>query len=85
MSISSITQASAPTLPALASTAKTAAEPAAATSEAAPDKEAASSAVATTAPSSAASAPNMYKLNPDGTVGPLHMHRPGHAPGVVHA
>lgn len=31
------------------------------------------------------SAPNMYKINPDGTIGPLHLPRPGHAPGVVHA
>lgn len=28
---------------------------------------------------------SMFKLNPDGTLGPLHLPRPGHAPGVVHA
>jgi hypothetical protein len=79
MSISNISQAGAPALAALAPTAKTAAASAAVTSEAAPDKD------ASAAKSSTASAPNMYKLNPDGTVGPLHLHRSRYSPGVVHA
>ncbi|GEM_PF-6501751 len=33
--------------------------------------------------SSSATAPNMFKINPDGTVGPLHLPRSGH--GAVHA
>ena len=33
--------------------------------------------------SSSSAAPNMFKINPDGTVGPLHMPRAGH--GSVHA
>lgn len=32
-----------------------------------------------------ASAPNMFRINPDGTVGPLHQKRHANASGVVHA
>jgi len=33
--------------------------------------------------SSSSSSPNMFKINPDGTVGPLHLPRSGHK--AVHA
>jgi len=52
-----------------------------------PDKDQASDNDAKTASDKTASSssPNMYKINPDGTIGPLHLPRPGHGPGVVHA
>lgn len=34
---------------------------------------------------SSASSSNLVKINPDGTVGPLHHHRHANSPGVVHA
>lgn len=35
--------------------------------------------------SSAQQAVNLTKINPDGTVGPLHLHRHPNSPGVFHA
>ena len=35
--------------------------------------------------SSSSSSNNLVKINPDGTVGPLHHHRHANSPGVVHA
>jgi len=34
---------------------------------------------------SSAAPVNMMKINPDGTVGPMHLHRHANSPGVVHA
>jgi len=50
--------------------------------EAAPDEDAKTT---SSGKEGSSAAPTLYKLNPDGTVGPLHLHRPGHAHGVVHA
>jgi len=98
MSISSISQSNYQVFTPVTSSAKSAtqADPATDTAAKAADpakadttaKETATDEDAKTASSSkegSSAAPSMYKLNPDGTVGPLHLPRPGHAPGVVHA
>lgn len=51
-------------------------------SSAKPDTDAPS---ASASGSKGSSAPNMFKINPDGTVGPLHLPRHAKSPGVVHA
>ena len=58
------------------------AEKAAAPAASAPDKD---DAKAPAEAKEASSAPNMFKINPDGTVGPMHIKRHPNAPGVVHA
>ena len=35
--------------------------------------------------SSSSSAVNLTKINPDGTIGPMHLHRHANSPGVFHA
>jgi len=58
---------------------------------AAPDSDAKKTSVEPDASASTASgskesaAPNMYKINPDGTVGPLHLRRHPNSQGVIHA
>ena len=71
-------------------TAAKAADPAKAATtakETAPDEDAKTTSVSKESggKEGSSAAPTMYKLNPDGTVGPLHLPRPGHAHGVVHA
>jgi len=98
MSISSISQSNYQAFNPVASSAKSAtqADPATESAVKAADPAKAATTAKETAPDEDAktassgkggtsAAPNMYKLNPDGTVGPLHLPRPGHAPGVVHA
>lgn len=55
------------------------------TAAAAPDTKSGSVSGSETKSASSSGTGNMFKINPDGTVGPLHLPRPGHAPGVVHA
>ena len=54
-----------------------------ASSQSKPDADAATTSAAGS-PSSSSSV-NFTKINPDGTVGPLHHHRHANSPGVVHA